>query len=383
MAPTNAVARGVWTAQNKNDAKFGRQLMQMLFENNDATPMNGTRSGVVPTTGLTLMSDLLVYNVVGLTMNVAPGWAIAHRSGQGPYPGTLDAVASIACDTAPASNPRNDLVVMRVYDAAIGGDTPPGGNPCRIEVITGTPAASPADPMTVNAQGVYTGFSDGAGGVGIPLARAQVSTSGVITLTDLRKTASVVGAVRLMLPGDSDSAGRVSQMRYTIGTDLLEIKRSDGSWYPIQTGTVGIVGAMVGDSGLITADAPGTWASATKVLSNVVTSFSAVAGAKYEITAPITWTCSTASNQDALGIVWRAGAGLVATDALAGYEGPRTHPDGTGFNSTVLYGTFTAVSAGTHNVGVIGWKPTGNTGTSQIRANGTWTANRITVKRVG
>lgn len=383
MAPTNAVARGVWTAQNKNDAKFGRQLMQLLFENNDATPMNGTRSGVLPTTGLTIMSDLLVYNVVGLTMNVAPGWAIAHRSGQGPYPGALDAVASIACDTAPASNPRNDLVIMRIYDAAIGGDTPPGGNPCRIEVITGVPNASPSDPMTVNAQGVYTGFADGAGGVGVPLARAQVSTAGVITLTDLRKTVSVVGAVRLMLPGDSDNSGRVGQMRYTIGTDLLEIKRSDGSWYPIFTGTSGVMGAIVGDSGLITSDAPGTWASATKVLSNVVTSFSAVAGAKYEVIADINWTCATASNQDALGIVWRSGAGLVATDTLAGYKGPRTHPDGTGYNTITLYGTITAAATGTHNVGVIGWKPTGNTGTSQIRANGSWAANRITVKRVG
>lgn len=382
MAPTNAVARGVWTAQLKNDAKFGRQLMQALFENNDATPMNGTRSGVLPTTGLTLMSDLLVYNVVGLTMNVAPGWGIAHRSGQGPYPGCLDAVASIACDTAPVSNPRNDLVIMRMYDAALG-DTPPGGNPCRIEIITGTPAASPTDPMTVNALGVYTGFADGNGGVGIPLARAQVSTSGVITLTIMRKAASLVGSVRLLLEGDSDTSGRVGQLRYTASTDLMEVKRSDGNWYPIFSGTSGVIGAIVGDSGLITSDAPGTWASATKVLSNVTTSFTAVAGGKYEVIADVNWTCATASNQDALGIVWRAGAGLVATDTLAGYKGPRTHPDGTGYNTITLLGEITAVSSGTHNVGVVGWKPTGNTGTSQVRANGSWAANRITVRRVG
>ena len=381
MAPTNAVARGVWTAQLKNDAKFGRQLMQALFENNDATPMNGTRSGVLTSTGLTTMSDLLVYNVVGLTMNVAPGWGIAHRSGQGPYLGTLDAVASIACDTAPVSNPRNDLVIMRMYDATL--DTPPGGNPCRIEVITGTPAASPSDPMTVNAVGVYTGFADGNGGVGIPLARAQVSTAGVITLTLMRRGASLIGGPRVLLEGDSDTSGRVGQLRYTASTDLLEVKRSDGSWYQIFSGTSGVIGAIVGDSGLITSDAPGTWASATKVLSNVTTSFTAVAGGKYEVIADVNWTCATASNQDALGIVWRAGAGLVATDTLAGYKGPRTHPDGTGNNTITLLGEITAVSSGTHNVGVIGWKPTGNTGTSQVRANGSWAANRITVRRVG
>src|ERR1043165_8772472 len=381
--PTNANAAGVWTAQSKNNAKFGRQLMQMLFENNDGTPLNGTRSGVVATTGLTLMSDLLVYNVVGLSMDVAPGWGLAHRAGQGPYPGCLDAVVPVTWVPAPASTPRNDLVIMRMYDAA-RGDTPPGGQPCRIEIITGTPAASPLDPMTPNALGVLTGFTDGAGGVGIPLARARVSTTGVITLTPIRRAASLVGGPRVLLEGDVDNGGRVGHFRYNASTDVLEIKRSDGSWYPIPTGTSGIVGSMVGDSGLITTDAPSAWASGTKVLSNVVTSFSAVSGGKYEVVADVNWTCATASNQDALGIVWRSGAGLVATDALAGYKGPRTHPDGTGYNTITLYGTFTAVRTGTHNVGVIGWKPTGNTGSSQIRANASgWAANRITVKRVG
>lgn len=142
------------------------------------------------------------------------------------------------------------------------------------------------------------------------------------------------------------------------------------------------IGTIVGDSGAISADASGSWNSATKVLSNVVCSFTAVAGAKYEIIANVSWTCATASNQDALGVVWAAGA-LSATSALAGAVGPRTHPDGTGYNATTIYGTFTAATSGAHNAGVIGWKPTGNTGASQIRANGTWAINRITVKRIG
>lgn len=233
--PTNANATGVWTAQNKNNAKQGRQLLQALFENNDATPMNGTRSGVIPTTGLTLLSDLLVYNVVGLSMDVAPGWGIAHRAGQGPYAGELDSVVTVTCDAAPASNPRNDLVIMRMYDAALS-DAPPGGQPCRIEIITGTPAASPLDPMTPNALGVLTGFTDGNGGVGIPLARAQVSTSGVITLTRIRRAASLTGAVRLVLESDTDSAGRVGQLRYNPTTDTLEVRRSDGTWGKMRHG---------------------------------------------------------------------------------------------------------------------------------------------------
>lgn len=241
MAPTNANATGVWTAQNKNNAKQGRQLMQALFANNDATPLNGTRSGVVPTTWDVVnqrFTDLLVTVTSGLNMSVAPGWAIAHRSGQGPYPGYLDAAAAIACDTAPASNPRNDLVIMRMYDAAIGGDSPPGGNPCRIELVTGTPNASPVDPMTVNALGVYTGFADGLGGIGIPLARAQVSTSGVITLTRLRRSAGGIGVSRALLEGDSDTGGRPGDMRYTPSTDTLDVKRSDGTYSAFPKGVI-------------------------------------------------------------------------------------------------------------------------------------------------
>lgn len=239
MAPTNANATGVWTAQSKNNAKQGRQLLQAFFGNNDATPMNGTRSGVLVTTGITVASDLLVYNVVGLSMNVAPGWGIAHRSGQGPYAGELDSVVTVTCDTAPASNPRNDLIIMRMYDATL--DTPPGGVPCRIEIITGTPNASPTDPMTPNALGVYTGFTDGAGGVGIPLARARVATTGAITLTDIRRSTAVAGAVRFLLPGDNPATApvRAGEMQFNQATDTLQVSDHLGNWNTIPTGTAG------------------------------------------------------------------------------------------------------------------------------------------------
>lgn len=180
-------------------------------------------------------------------------------------------------------------------------------------------------------------------------------------------------------PTSSDTPAGHTQMQ-NLGTSAdSTVKGIDNRLAVVEAASS--VGQIVGDSGAISADAVGTWNSATKVLSNVVCSFNAVAGAKYEIIANVTWTCATASNQDALGIVWKFGS-LAATDALAGAVGPRTHPDGTGFNTTTIYGTFTAASTGGHNAGVIGWKPTGNTGTSQVRANGTWAINRITVKRI-
>lgn len=237
--PTNAAATGFWTAQTSNNARQGRALLQGLYQNIDTTPTNGARSGVVPSTwdtGNLRFSDLLVTVTSGLTMSVAPGVAVAHRNGQGPYEGWLLSAASVTCDPAPASNPRNDIVIMRWYDAA-QGDTSPDGNPCRIEIITGTPGAVPVDPITVNSLGVYTSFPTSGGGIGIPLARAQVSTGGVITLTRLRRSVGVIGATRALMEGDSDNNGSVGGTRYNPGTDKLEIRNSAGTWNPIPVGT--------------------------------------------------------------------------------------------------------------------------------------------------
>lgn len=305
MAPTNAVATGVWTAQNKNNAKQGRQLMQALFSNNDVTPLNGTRSGVIPSTWDSVNSriaDLAVTVTSGLNMSVAPGWAIAHRSGQGPYPGYLDAAAAIASDTAPASNPRNDLVIMRMYDATL--DTPPGGNPCRIEVITGTPAASPLDPMTVNALGVYTGFADGAGGIGIPLARAQVSTAGVITLTRLRRSAGLIGGVRVLLEGDSDTAGKPGDLRYNASSDTFEIRKSDGTFSSAPKGVIA--------RGFVTTQSNGgVGANPTSAmrLDNV----SLQANHMYRIFTNNATLFGTANDTDSMNIRFKTGGGAAGT----------------------------------------------------------------------
>ncbi|RSM60588.1 hypothetical protein DMH03_17725 [Amycolatopsis sp. WAC 01376] len=241
--PTNAAATGFWSAMpggsRANNARQGRALLQGVYQNNDATPMNGTRSGVVPTTwdaANTRFADLLVTVTSGLTMSVAPGSAVAHRSGQGPYEGWLLAAASVTCDPAPASNPRNDLVVMRWYDST-QGDTSPDGNPCRIEIITGTPGAVPVDPITANSLGVYTSFPTTGGGIGIPLARAQVSTGGVITLTRLRRSVGVIGATRALMEGDSDTAGNVGDTRYNPATDTFEVRDSAGNWRKIRFGS--------------------------------------------------------------------------------------------------------------------------------------------------
>jgi hypothetical protein len=211
---TNAVATGFWTAQNANNARQGRALLQSVFLSASATsPLSSARSGVIPTSGDgTNYYDLRVTVSSGLTMSVSPGTGVVGRSGQGIYESwLLPPAASVIADPAPSTNPRNDLVVLRIYDAA-QGDTVPGSgaNLAQIEVITGTPGSIPADPVTRNADGSISNWSTApvpaqaaGGGVGIPLARAQVSTGGVITLTDLRRSTFPLGGLRPLLPGDS------------------------------------------------------------------------------------------------------------------------------------------------------------------------------------
>jgi hypothetical protein len=140
------------------------------------------------------------------------------------------------------------------------------------------------------------------------------------------------------------------------------------------------IGEMVADV-TATSDSS-TWNSATKVLTNLVAAFTASAsGIKYSVLAQLTFSCASASNTTALGLVWKQGT-VAATDTLFGACGPRTHPDATGFNTTVVHGTFTTLAAGAHEVAVIGWMPTGNTGVTKLEGDAAFAINRLTVVSV-
>lgn len=80
-----------------------------------------------------------------MSVDVAAGAAfIAGELGSAPgtYHVYNDAVKNLAISAADATNPRKDLVVARVYDSFYSGAT----DSWALEVVTGTPAASPAEP---------------------------------------------------------------------------------------------------------------------------------------------------------------------------------------------------------------------------------------------
>lgn len=233
--PTNAAATGSWSIQQKNNARQGRALVQSAYlaanavTAGDSVPMTTARSGVICTAdGSAGVLDLRVSVSAGLVLNVKSGAAIINRAGQGPYEGWLLAPVTVTQDVANASNPRNDLIVMRIYDAA-QGDTVPGTGPCQIEVITGTPAAIPSDPP-------ITGLANG--GVCLVLARAQLAANGATaTITDLRKSTAPIGGVRVLLPGDllTDASFLEGDLRWN-GSSLDVWSGNAGAWQNIQSG---------------------------------------------------------------------------------------------------------------------------------------------------
>lgn len=107
-------------------ASYGGTLVEGVFANGDLkVTANGTPN---------------------MTVNVAAGAAIVagtEASTQGAYEVDNDASVSLAIAAADGTNPRRDLIVARVRDAAYPASAT---NTWALEVVTGTPAASPADP---------------------------------------------------------------------------------------------------------------------------------------------------------------------------------------------------------------------------------------------
>lgn len=282
---TNAAATGFWTAQTRNNARQGRALLQALMLAGAAgSPLTAARSGVILTNGDTTKGyDGFASVVSGQTINVAPVVGVINRPGQGPYLGwLLPASVNVTTDAPPATNPRNDMVVMRIYDAA-QGDTVPASGPCQIEVITGSPAASPSDPLTPDSTGAITSWAGlpvpaqgTGGGVAIPLWRAQVATSGTVTLTDIRRSAGLLGGMRALLPGDSltDPSYMAGDMRWYNGVDIWD----GAKWNPMWRAStpLGVVGTY--------SNAVGGTITGTDVVQPETVTVAVASGRRYKMT---------------------------------------------------------------------------------------------------
>lgn len=124
----------VWLQAGTYTAETDRALVASVFS------MGG---GVVRSTDCAVTQN----GTPNMSVNVAPGFVVVpgtENSLQGSYLCWIDATKNVTIAAANATNPRIDLIVARVRDAAYSG----ASNTFAVEAVTGTAAASPAAPAT-------------------------------------------------------------------------------------------------------------------------------------------------------------------------------------------------------------------------------------------
>lgn len=198
-----------------------------------------TRSGVLPGSpdGGELMAGLTVSgDTEGMTAVVGPGRAVVQGvEAAGAYPVVLTDHAPLTFADGDASNPRTDLVVLRVYDAQF--DTS-NRTEAVLEVIQGAPAATPEPPQAPVG-------SLPLAHVAVP-AGASVGTGGInwqTGLTDLRRTTVAVGGV-IPLGGTRDEPGGYPGQYRDTDAHLQRWDGTHWSAYPRQVGGVAPQGAL-------------------------------------------------------------------------------------------------------------------------------------------
>jgi hypothetical protein len=204
-------------------------------------------SSIVGTEGVVEVGDLaLTQNTTpGMSVKVAPGraWirdAVAGTNeNKGMYNFVNDADVVLSVAAAHASLGRIDRVVARVQDAAVSGVT----NLASLEVITGTPASSPAAPAlpasslslgTINVAANQTTVSNSNITSAVPLAKVHKNM--VDSVPVVTSSTRPVGADRTlgMMIFESDTLRtwqwNGSEWQFRGGRGPRAIVRRSGSW---------------------------------------------------------------------------------------------------------------------------------------------------------
>lgn len=206
---------GVYTAgtNNARDVRVG--LLNAI-----SAPVGGaisSRVGVLPrrwTAGESQWLDLKVsgQGSPSTTVTISAGQAVISRSGQGPYLFTLSQDLNVVMDAASGSNPRWDVLGVMGYDKdAIPADAVHGAH---IVKVTGDAAGSPAVPT------LPTGATEIARILRAAGSNGDLIGSGFTPITDMRRSTSLYGAPRPLMPGDSltDLGGYNGEIRARMGS---------------------------------------------------------------------------------------------------------------------------------------------------------------------
>lgn len=196
-------------------------------------------TSLIGATGVVGATDLKVtaHTPANLSVTVASGqvWIPGNVvTNQGDYYGLNNATVNLSIAAASTTTPRIDLVCATVKDAFYAGST----NDWVIEVITGTPAASPAAPSLPSNS--------------VPLAHVAVAASATtITNADIT-TERPRSGVHSVIVGTS--AGAPSSGSYATGTGYMDsndvlwvctVGGTPGTWVPLApTGSTFVPGIL-------------------------------------------------------------------------------------------------------------------------------------------
>lgn len=174
-------------------------------------------SGVIPGSAASGTAPLSVAQngTPNMSVNVTAGAAVVQGTEnalQGAYQVVNDATVNLTISAANPTNPRRDLIALRVRDAAYSG----ASNDATLVVVTGTPAASPVDP-TLPTDGSYLVLAR----VAVAAAAASVTNANV---TDLRPFTAARGGI---VPDGNAPGMYIGQHRDTLTRAALE--RWDGT----------------------------------------------------------------------------------------------------------------------------------------------------------
>ncbi|MEW2406472.1 hypothetical protein [Streptomyces griseoviridis] len=136
--------------------------------------------------------------------------------------------ATVAVPTASAANPRRDLIIARLTTLAADGT-----NGLAIEIVTGTPAATPVAPARP-ANAVALGWVD------VPKAMTTFTLTVTRYTGQYRDQAALAGraAIAIDWAGQLPTASTVNvgATVYDVGTNQRWTRKSDGTWFTSDPG---------------------------------------------------------------------------------------------------------------------------------------------------
>lgn len=201
----------VWIQTGGETAERARRALSATF---------GGRGGIVADVDLAVTQN----GTPNMSVNVASGQVVipgTQATFQGHYVVENRGALNVPIAAANATNPRKDLIICKVEDAAYSGSN----NAASIVAVTGTPAASPAEPSVPSNAWVLAVIT-------VPANASSITNSNIADQRTSRTTqkgrAAALGGVIVTnsanRPLPSSSEG---QVLYETDTDLLRV--SDAS----------------------------------------------------------------------------------------------------------------------------------------------------------